>query len=275
MKKNSGILSLMLVLFVFVTITTTFLPAAAQKQDQPYLSKNAVIRYDGLERADTTQPIIYLVFTGGDYNDGGKTVLKTLKKKKAIAHFFFTGDFYRDRSNKSLIKKLIKHDHYLGPHSDKHLLYASWNDRDSMCVTKDSFIVDLSNNYKELKKFGISQKEAPLFMPPYEWYNQQISSWTTEYGSILVNYSPGTSSNADYTTPDMGDRYLSSDYIFENILQFESTSSCGMNGFILLIHIGTHPDRKDKLYARLPELIYELRLRGYRFGSLQKFIGQS
>ncbi len=39
------------------------------------------------------------------------------------------------------------------------------------------------------------------------WYNAQISAWTAERGLTLVNFTPGTRSNADYTTPDMGDRY--------------------------------------------------------------------
>jgi hypothetical protein len=39
----------------------------------------------------------------------------------------------------------------------------------------------------------------------------------------------------------------------------------GLNGFYLLLHIGTHPDRNDKFYYRLEELIGELRKRGYRF----------
>ena len=31
-----------------------------------------------------------------------------------------------------------------------------------------------------------------------------------------------------------------------------------------LIHLGTHPDRTDKFYNRLGDLIQELKARGYR-----------
>ena len=34
---------------------------------------------------------------------------------------------------------------------------------------------------------------------------------------------------------------------------------------MLLIHIGTHPDRTDKFYNRLDDLIKELKTRGYSF----------
>ncbi|MCB0588210.1 MAG: hypothetical protein KDD06_23155, partial [Phaeodactylibacter sp.] len=76
-------------------------------------------------------------------------------------------------------------------------------------------------------------------------------------------------SNADYTTPDMGNRYRSSEEIMESILSYERESEHGLNGFILLLHIGTHPGRTDKFYYRLGKLIGELRERGYGFGRIK------
>jgi len=235
---------------------------------------HAIYIYGALERADTTEKNIYLTFTGGDFNDGGKWINRVLQKKGVTAHFFFTGDFYRSPENNKLIRKLIKHGHYLGPHSDKHLLYASWTNRDSLLVNKEEFTTDLINNYKEMEAFGITEMEAPFFMPPYEWYNQQISNWTDELGLILINYSQGTRSSADYTTPDMGDRYISSEQIYQSILNFESTSSNGLNGFILLIHIGTAAGRTDKFYYRLEDLLTELKNWDYQFKILTELINQ-
>ncbi len=252
------------------------LVAASSAQDTPHaLSLNhAIFRHGGLERADTTEKNIYLTFTGGDFSDGGKWISRVLIRQKVPAQFFFTGDFYRSSENKRLIKKLIRQGHYLGPHSDKHLLYASWTNRDSLLVSKEEFISDIQHNYEEMAVFGIDMEQAPFFMPPYEWYNQQISEWTAELGLVLINFTPGTGSNADYTTPDMGDRYISSEQIYQNILSFESASSSGLNGFILLIHIGTAPERTDKFYYRLEDLIIELKNRDYQFKKLTEFYYQ-
>ena len=195
-----------------------------------------------------------------------------MKEKNVKAHFFFTGDFFRAKANKRVIKALKKQGHYIGPHSDQHLLYATWEDRNALLVSKEEFTSDLLKNYEEMKAFGISKEDAPFFMPPYEWYNQQISDWTNELGLHLVNFTPGTRSNADYTTPDMGKKYISSKQIYENIFSYEAASSSGLNGFILLVHIGTHPDRTDKLYHKLPQLIDELEGRGYHFKLLSDFL---
>jgi len=258
------------IIFAFLS-SFLVLFVSAQDVKRRQTLEHAIFRYGGLERADTTQKIIYLTFTGGDFNDGGKLINRILKKKDIPAHFFFTGDFYRDPENKKLIKSLKNRSHYLGPHSDKHLLYASWNNRDSLLVSKEEFTADLNNNYKSMFEFGIHKKDSPLFMPPYEWYNQQISNWTAGLGLILINYTPGTRSNADYTTPDMGKQYIGSEEIYNNILDYESNSCNGLNGFILLIHIGTAPERTDKFYFYLEDLITELSLRGYQFNKLTDF----
>lgn len=219
----------------------------------------------GIVRLDQSQKNIFLTFTGHEYADGGEHILKTLRKNKINASFFFTGDFYRNPNFKSIIKKLILNGNYLGAHSDKHLLYCDWVNRDSTLVTEDSFKVDLMNNYKAMSSFGISINKANFFMPPYEWYNDTISKWSNELGLQIVNFSPGTSSNADYTTPSMGIKYISSDTIYNRILNYEKNNKNGLNGFILLLHIGTLPEREDKMYFKLDALIKELKRRGYKF----------
>lgn len=261
---------LIIILFLLL-LYPSFSTVAGQCRGDAQKLHHAVYKLGGLERADTTEKNIYLTFTGGDFNDGGKWISRVLKKESVPAHFFFTGDFYRLPANKKLIKKLIRQGHYLGPHSDKHLLYASWTNRDSLLVSKEEFTSDLQHNYKEMATFGIDKKEAYFFMPPYEWYNRQISKWTAEMELVLINYSPGTRSNADYTTPDMGDRYIGSKEIYHSILSFESESSNGLNGFILLIHIGTAPGRTDKFYFHLGDLIGELKNRGYQFKMLTEY----
>lgn len=203
-----------------------------------------------------------LVFTGDEFADGGQFISRTLRSQKIKASFFFTGNFYRNPSFHNLVATLKKDGHYLGAHSDKHLLYNDWSKRDSLLVTKDSLLKDLSANYTEMQKFGIYKTGALYFMPPFEWYNDSISSWIRSKGMQVINFTPGTLSNADYTTPGMKN-YRSSDTIMKSIQLYEQNQPAGLNGFILLIHIGTDDKRTDKFYKRLPELLYYLQNKGY------------
>jgi peptidoglycan/xylan/chitin deacetylase (PgdA/CDA1 family) len=215
---------------------------------------------------------IALVFTGDEFGDGGSYISKTLKEENIHGSFFLTGNFYRNKKFKKIIKDLKRNGNYLGSHSDKHLLYCDWDKRDSLLVTQQQFKEDLQNAYKELKRWGIEKKEAHYFLPPYEWYNDSIAAWTKKMGLQLVDFTPGTRSNADYTYPEMGKKYLSSDSIFHSILNYEMRSSNGLNGFILLVHIGTDPRSTYKFYKRLPELIGELKRRGYKFERIDELL---
>jgi peptidoglycan/xylan/chitin deacetylase (PgdA/CDA1 family) len=142
-------------------------------------------------------------------------------------------------------------------------LYCDWTKRDSLLVTNQQFKSDLEKNYDELKRFGISKSSAHFFLPPYEWYNDSIATWTKKMGLQLVNYTPGTLSHADYTTPDEKN-YRNSEMIYQSILDYEKKYSSGLNGFVLLMHIGTDAKRADKFYYHLPQLLQWLKEQGYQ-----------
>lgn len=114
-----------------------------------------------------------------------------------------------------------------------------------------------------MQAYGVSKAKAHYFLPPYEWYNDSIAAWTNELQLQLINFTPGTLSNADYTTPD-AKNYRSSETIYQSILNYEKRAPSGLNGFILLLHIGTDAQRTDKLYNHLTELIQWLRQRQYQ-----------
>lgn len=152
------------------------------------------------------------------------------------------------------------------------MLYADWTKRDSLLVTESQFKRDLSDNYRLMDAFGIRKENAQYFLPPYEWYNKQIVKWTGEEGLTLINFTPGTRTPADYTYPEMGNRYVNPETIYKSILDYEKKDLNGLNGFILLIHIGTDPRRKDKFYNRLNELIKSLKHKDYQFKRIDKLL---
>lgn len=206
-----------------------------------------------------------LVFTGHEFAEGGETILATLRKHGVKASFFFTGTFYSNPAFKKIIDRIKKDGHYLGAHSDAHLLYCDWSKRDSLLVTQAQFTEDLLANYAKMKRFGISKTAAPFFLPPYEWYNDSIASWTKQLQLQLINYTPGTLSHADYTTPSMKN-YRSSEVILSSI------KKSNLNGFILLMHIGAGPERTDKFYNKLDELIAWLKQEKYAVVPLKELI---
>ena len=231
-------------------------------------------QYDhgGIIRGDSSRKQLALVFTGDEFFDGAAAISATLRQQQIPASFFFTGRFYSNPATQSLIRQLKADGHYLGGHGDQHLLYCDWVNRDSLLVTKKQFLDDLSANYAHMEKAGIPRKAAPWFLPAYEWHNDSIARWTAEAGLRLVNFTPGTRSNADYTYPALGKQYRTSEEIYRSILSYEASRPGGLNGFLLLVHIGTDPRRTDKFYKRLPALIAVLKKKGYHFNTLEQVL---
>jgi peptidoglycan/xylan/chitin deacetylase (PgdA/CDA1 family) len=235
------------------------------------VKKKTGFEYDNtgaIRKGNKYQKQLTLIFSGHEFADGGFTILKILKKYNIKGTFFFTGDFYRNDNFRPFLDSLVEHGHYLGAHSDKHLLYNDWTDK-NLLVSEDQFKLDLENNYRELIRFGFNKNNALYFLPPYEWNDGSITKWTEDWGLRLINYSMGTLSHADYTTPK-DPNYRSSEAIFNSVIEFEKSN--GLNGFLLLTHVGTSPERKDKFYNRLDELIVDLNKKGYDFVSLQELL---
>lgn len=245
------------------TASLTFPLSAYQAEGmrQAALGYDRNIYRDGaIVRMDPAKKTIALVFTADDTADGADAIMSALKKAGIKGSFFFTGQFFE--LFPEVVNRLKKDGHYIGSHSYGHLLYMPWENPDSLLITQEQFNEDMTRSFATLSKFGISREEAPFFIPPYEWYNAKIASWAKQLGLQLVNFTPGTGSNDDYTTPDTT-KYRSSVQLIKRIMDTERRE--GLNGHLLMIHLGTNPARTDKLYDHLPEIISKLKAKGYEF----------
>ena len=231
-------------------------------------TRNKTIVNGGVIRGDSTQKQVCLVFTAAEWADGAETIIRTLKENRIKGGFFFTGEFYEKYGD--IVKRLLSEGHYVGSHSYGHLLYSSWENPDSMLVSQAEFEADIQKSYQLMADFGIEQKDAPYFIPPYEHYNERVSAWARQLDLSIINFTPGTGTNADYTIPSMGKSYRSSKELYNRLMNFEKNK--GLNGHFLMIHFGTHPERTDKFYKLLPQIIRTLKHRGYTFVSVPEMM---
>lgn len=246
---------------------TAFPPEKISQRPEAKLT----IEEGAIIRGPLDKKSLALVLTADTYGEGLPSVLSSLQERQIKASFFLTGNFLRQPEFTPLVKRMIEEGHYVGAHSDRHLLYCDWDLRQKTLVSRSEFLSDLENNYAGLARFGLDKNTSSYFLPPYEWYNQEIADWTREAGLVLINFTPGTSSNADYTTP-ADSNYLSSEEIYRRIISYEKSDSSGLNGFILLIHPGTAPDRTDKFYNRLGQLLDELTALGYSWVRIDQLL---
>ena len=252
--------------------TASLVYLLAAQQDQTANGSRRTRSHGAIVRGDSTRKTVSLVFTGDEFGDGLPAITKALSKHQVAGSFFFTGRFYRNPAFQPAIRQLYRQHHYLGPHSNQHLLYADWTRRDSTLVTADSFHVDLQHNLAAIHALGIDTGGPHFFIPPYEWWNDEVAAWARAAGWQLINFTPGIRTNADYTYPEMGSSYLGSDAILQSLKQSASSRPSGLNGAIILIHAGTDPRRKDKLYDHLDQLLAWLQSNGYQCVSLPRLL---
>ncbi|UCG16270.1 MAG: polysaccharide deacetylase family protein [Phycisphaerales bacterium] len=231
------------------------------------LDQGAVVRGDVAEKR------IALIFTGGEHGDGSEHILDTLKRAGIKASFFVTGHYVANEEHHPFLRRMVAEGHYLGPHSDSHPLYCSWEDRSRTLVTESFFRSDLQKNIEALRGFGALDGTGPTyFIPPYEWFNEAQVRWARDMGIVLFNFTPGSGSNRDWI-PEGHAGFVSSRRILSDILAYDRKDPHGLNGFLLLLHLGSL--REDKTYLLLGTLIDELARRGYRYVRVDEMLKQA
>ena len=214
---------------------------------------------------------IALVFTGDEYAEAAPSIVQTLAQRRIPATFFLTGRFVR--AHAPLVRRLHRAGHVVGPHSDRHLLYASWDAPPRLLVSRDSFDADLRANIRALTRLGLPR--PTLFLPPYEHYTRQIAGWTDAHGLALVNLTRGTRSATDYMT-DADPAFVPAEAIVRSVLDRERADPDGLSGYLLLMHVGAGPGRtRDALAPLLGGMLDSLSARGYRFVRLDRLLDRS
>jgi len=225
----------------------------------------------GIVRGDVRQRRLALIFTGGEHGEGTGHILDTLARCGAKASFFVTGDYLARAAHRPFLRRIVAEGHYLGPHSHAHPVYCAWEDRNLTRVTRRVFERDLQRNIDALQTWGACPHGSPIyFVPPYEWYNAEQVAWATDMGVTLINFTPGSGSNRDWI-PEGQPGFVPSETIIRDILAQENRDPHGLNGNLLLLHLGAQ--RVDKVHFRLGELIEPLRARGYDFVTVEALLG--
>lgn len=254
----------------FGVAPTTTREAAANKVPNPHVEFQ--LDEGAIRRASTVKKRLALLFTADEHVDGAKSVLKALAGRDLRAAFFLTGKALDAPSMRDWTRRAVEAGHYVGPHSNGHFLYASWEDRQKSLITRRRFQADLYRNLAELGELGAGKSKPIYFVPPFEWHNAEHTAWAKELGCQMINFTTGSGSHRDFAPEDHA-AYTPSEEIVRDILEFEKNSTSGLNGHLLLFHLGT--TRKDKVYAQLGGLLDELLARGYEIVRVDELLAGS
>lgn len=156
-----------------------FNPRNDGKQPDPIKEANFFNKYSSYYVGDPNEKVIYLTFDAGYENGTTESILNTLKKHNAKAHFFVVESYIKN--NPELVKRMEKEGHLVCNHSKSHPSMATITDFDKF---KEE-ILSVEKTYKE-----VTGKEMPkYFRPPMGKFSEQSLKYTQDLGYSSVFWS--------------------------------------------------------------------------------------
>ncbi len=204
-----------------------------------------------IRRADTTEKIVALTFDAGSDRGFAAEILDTLKANGIHATFGMTGVWAEQ--NPDLVRRMVDEGHQLVNHTYDH---ASWTGYSTGKPPLSS-----AERANELAKTEAVVEQIagydmrPYFRPPYGDYDDSVLA------DLLAN---GYTVNVMWTVDSLGWNGLSAPEIVRRVI--DGT----VPGAIHLFHVGAASADAEAL----PEIISQLRDRGYRFVTIEQMVGR-
>jgi len=196
-----------------------------------------------IARGDPARPWIALTFDAGSDIGPLPSILETLREKDMRCTFFVTGIMLRQAGGPELLQQLVADGHELGNHSDTHPNFTE--------LTDEQMGVELAEvEDAALELTGRSTK--PYFRPPFGSRNDRVWRVVQENGYITI-----------YWTYHVWD--WTEDRTAEKVYSSAIEGAC--NGAIVVMHVGAWETADT-----LPDIIDELRARGYRLVTLSELL---
>jgi peptidoglycan/xylan/chitin deacetylase (PgdA/CDA1 family) len=203
------------------------------------------------DRIPTNAKVVALTFDAGANADGVPSILATLRQQHVPATFFLTGDFVKAFPARA--RDIAAAGERVGDHSVSHPYFAQLTDAQIRAQVVDA---------QAQIKASAGADPWPWFRFPYGDHDAHTIAVVNSVGFVPVGWTvdtlgwEGTSGGISVAT------------VVSRVL------GALQPGEIVLMHCGSNPTDHSTLdAAALPQVISELRARGYRFVTVDALMG--
>lgn len=243
------------------------------------------LEYRYLHGDPLPEKTVYLTFDDGP-GEWTSRILDVLDRENVKATFFLCGRWGQPGKSRgspsvfarhgAVLERMVDAGHVLGSHSSRHQDFALWSEK--------SILADLDENQADLDAvLGEKSPRLTLIRPPYggPWFSrgsrksrERITKVLQKRGlPMLWTWEGDSGDSADWTRGEWfesGDMYRPSTLVYSIKVQRirkQVLSAADGQGIVVLMH-DIHPTSADSL----PEIIRELKARGYVFATLEDYV---
>ncbi len=202
---------------------------------------------DRRHQDSSVDKVIYLTFDAGYENGNIEKILNVLEEEQVTGAFFILENLIL--KNPELVKRMSDEGHDVCNHTSKH-----------RNITKLTTISQLSEELKAMEKlyYNLTGKEMKkYFRPPEGRFNYESMKLLQQLGYKTIFWS---FAYADWDNANQMSAEQAKTKIFDNI----------HNGEIMLLHPTSATNAEI-----LQDIIKELKMQGYRFGTLDELVGET
>lgn len=242
-------------------------PKAEIKQETP----RQLPMISNMDRGSLLRREVAFTFDGGSNSHAAEDILDILQKYNIKATMFLTGEFIE--ANPELTRRILSAGHEVGNHLYRH---AHLIDHETMksFYSKEELLAELSQVEQVFEKIT-HQSMSKYWRAPFGEVTQEQMDWARSKGYIHIGWTRSGRANLDthdWVSDPNHQLFKSPDQIANRVLNFEKNDPHGLNGAIVLMHLGSERSLKDRAHLALPKLFDHLSKQGYQMVSISSIL---
>ncbi len=221
-----------------------------------------------LTRGPVGRREVFLTFDGGSTANVTAAILDILKKENVRATVFLTGEYMQRYPE--LTRRIVEDGHLVGNHtySHPHLTTYSFNARqNTLAGVGEEFVRSQLQRTAERFQLITGRRMSSYWRAPFGEFNGQILGWARAAGYRHVCWTPHLDT-LDWVASPADPLFKTPQQILDGILRRDSVGAGGLDGGIILMHLGTERESGMEADRILQPLIEDLRGKGYKLGTV-------
>jgi peptidoglycan/xylan/chitin deacetylase (PgdA/CDA1 family) len=227
--------------------------------------------------------LVAITFDGSDHENTAADILDTLASRNVKATMFLSGHFLQRKQD--LVRRILRDGHEVANHTYSHphlTSYVEDRTQSTLPAVTEAFLAwELTKTDSLFSATFGGTRLSPLWRAPYGEHNRTICIWGQRAGFMHIGWGQGRTwrrnlDSNDWTPNEDSDGYHTPQEVYDKIIDLAKEPAGGINGGIILMHLGTVRLQKEKqVHIILGRLIDTLHSLGYRCVTVSELLAES